>query len=259
VGDEMSAPLLQVSDVSVRFGGLRALDRVGLSVEEGERRAIIGPNGAGKTTLFNVIGGTIRPSAGRVAVRGRDITGLRPNRIRRMGVSRAFQTPSVFPALTVRQNIWLGVLFDQRLRWNLFASAARKAAWDEVEAVAALVGLEDHLDEVAGNLSHADHKLLDIGIALGSRPPVILLDEPTQGVSPDEVVRITSVIARPLEGAALVMIEHDVTTVLEVATRVTVLDRGAVIAEGTPAEVGRNEEVQSVYLGQELAEMMARG
>jgi branched-chain amino acid transport system ATP-binding protein len=256
---EMNSTLLQVSGVSVRFGGLRALDLVSLSVEEGERRAIIGPNGAGKTTLFNVIGGTIRPSAGRVALRGRDLRGLRPNRIRRMGVSRAFQTASVFPALTVRQNIWLGMLFDQALRWNLFASAAKKAAWDEVEGMAALVGLEDLLDEVAGNLSHADQKLLDIAIALGSRPKVILLDEPTQGVSPDEVVRITSVISRPLEGAALVMIEHDITTVLEVATRITVLDRGAVIAEGTPAEIGRNEDVQSVYLGQELAEMMAQG
>jgi branched-chain amino acid transport system ATP-binding protein len=256
---EMNSTLLQVSGVSVRFGGLRALDLVSLSVEEGERRAIIGPNGAGKTTLFNVIGGTIRPSAGRVALRGRDLRGLRPNRIRRMGVSRAFQTASVFPALTVRQNIWLGMLFDQALRWNLFASAAKKAAWDEVEGMAALVGLEDLLDEVAGNLSHADQKLLDIAIALGSRPKVILLDEPTQGVSPDEVVRITSVISRPFEGAALVMIEHDIATVLEVATRVTVLDRGAVIAEGTPAEIGRNEDVQSVYLGQELAEMMAQG
>jgi branched-chain amino acid transport system ATP-binding protein len=256
---EMSATLLQVSGVSVRFGGLRALDRVSLSVEDGERRAIIGPNGAGKTTLFNVIGGTIRPSAGRVTLRGRDLRGLRPNRIRRRGVSRAFQTASVFPALTVRQNIWLGMLFDQALRWNPFASAAKKAAWDEVEGMAALVGLEDQLNEVAGNLSHADQKLLDIAIALGSRPRVILLDEPTQGVSPDEVVRITSVISRPLERAALVMIEHDITTVLEVATRVTVLDRGVVIAEGTPAEIGRNEDVQSVYLGQELAEMMAQG
>ena len=255
----MSPALLEVSNVSVRFGGLRALDSVSLSVEEGERRAIIGPNGAGKTTLFNVIGGTIRPSSGRVAVRDRVITRLSPNRIRRIGVSRAFQTPSVFQALTVRQNIWLGMLFEQGLRWNAFASAARRAAWGDVESVAALVGLEDQLGEVAGNLSHADQKLLDIGIALGSRPGVILLDEPTQGVSPDEVARITEVIARPLEEAALVMIEHDITTVLDVATRVTVLNRGEVIAEGPPAEIGRNEDVQAVYLGRELAEMMAQG
>ena len=255
----MSPALLQVSNVSVRFGGLRALDSVSLSVEERERRAIIGPNGAGKTTLFNVIGGTIRPSPGKVAIRSRNITGLHPNRIRRLGVSRAFQTPSVFLALTVRTNIWLGMLFEQGLRWNPFSNVTRRAAWEEVEAVAALVGLEDQLDEVAGNLSHADQKLLDIGIALGSRPSVILLDEPTQGVSPDEVARITEVIARPLEDAALVMIEHDITTVLEVATRVTVLSRGAVIAEGTPAEIGRNEDVQAVYLGRELAELMAQG
>jgi branched-chain amino acid transport system ATP-binding protein len=202
------------------------------------------------------VGGTIRASSGTVRLRGRDITGLRPNRVRRMGVSRAFQTPSVFPALTVQRNIWLGTLFSSRLRWNPIASALRSAAAREVTEIASLVGLDDQLDELAGNLSHADQKLLDIGIALGAQPQLLLLDEPTQGVSPDEVARITSVIARPMGNVAVVMIEHDITTVLEVATRITVLSRGMVIAEGTPAEIGENDEVQRVYLGRELAELM---
>jgi branched-chain amino acid transport system ATP-binding protein len=244
--------VLETRRVSVRFGGLRALDEVSLSVAEGELRAIIGPNGAGKTTLFNIIGGTLRPAQGAVLLRGRDITGLRPNRVRRMGVSRAFQSPSVFPALTVRQNLWLGALFNHRLRWNPFPNAARRAAaWEGVEGIATAIGLDDHLDRLAGDLSHADQKLLDMGIALGSEPKVVLLDEPTQGVSPDDVARISSVISQGMGGAAIIMIEHNMAAVLEVASIVTVLSRGAVIAEGTPDEVVDNEEVQSVYLGQD--------
>jgi branched-chain amino acid transport system ATP-binding protein len=253
--NETKRTVLRVSEVSVRFGGLRALDRVSVDILAGESRAVIGPNGAGKTTLFNVIGGSIQPSSGHVDLEGRQITGLPPDRVRRLGISRAFQTPSVFPALSVRQNIWLGVLFADKLRWNPVTRAERRLTGSHgAEEIARSMGLQDLLDRAAGDLSHADQKLLDMAIALALDPKVVLLDEPTQGLSPDEVGRIAAVIKKVMQEQTVVMIEHNVATVLEIATRITVLDRGVVIAEGPPDSVVEDERVQSVYLGHESVE-----
>src|SRR5690606_14441374 len=144
---------------------------------------ILGPNGAGKTTLFNVIGGTIKPRSGRIEIPGHDVTGRSPRVIRRHGLARAFQTPSVFPTLTVRENLWLGRLYSDPVRWNPFASAHREAAASEITELAERIGLADVLDRPADELSHADQKVLDIGVALAGKPSILLLDEPTQGVS----------------------------------------------------------------------------
>lgn len=251
-----SPPTLDVSNVTVRFGGLTALDGVTLTADAGERTVIIGPNGAGKTTLFNVIGGNIKPRTGTVHVHGTDITNRSPNRIRHRGVARAFQTASVFPSLTVRENIWMGQLFDNRIRWNPATRARAHSFNEQVAETARLIGLQDQLEVIADHLSHADQKLLDIGVALVGSPSLLLLDEPTQGVSPDEVSRITTVIREAMGEIAVVVIEHDIATVMRVATRVVVLDRGAVIAEGPLSEVSENPEVQNVYLGQELSDLV---
>ncbi|MFO7294058.1 MAG: ABC transporter ATP-binding protein [Actinomycetes bacterium] len=256
---ERRVPDLRVTDVTVEFGGLTALQGAHLTAEVGERAVILGPNGAGKTTLFNVIGGTIKPRSGRIEIRGHDVTGRSPRVIRRHGLARAFQTPSVFPTLTVRENLWLGRLYSDPVRWNPFASAHREAAASEITELAERIGLADVLDRPADELSHADQKVLDIGVALAGKPTILLLDEPTQGVSPEDVGRIVSVITETMQDMAVVVIEHDIATVAAIATRVIVLDRGRVIAEGSLAEVSARPEVQEVYLGGGLAELLDEG
>lgn len=254
--DPNSTPELEVEGITVRFDGLTALQDVRMTLRSGEVHAVLGPNGAGKTTLFNVIAGNIKPSRGRVLFRGREITGLRPNRIHRLGIARAFQTPSIFPSLTVAENIWLSTPDGQRVRWHPIGDAMQRARASEgVRHAANLVGLDKMLRQRAGYLSHADQKLLDIAMAYASKPSVLLLDEPTQGVSPDEVDRITAVIGERLRGVSILMIEHNVRTVFAVATAVTVLDHGHVIAEGTPEEIAENEDVQMAYLGQRGIDM----
>ncbi len=254
--DALALNDLRVEGVTVRFGGLVALHDVHLSLPSDELRAVLGPNGAGKTTLFNVIAGVIRPSRGRVFLRGRDITGIRPNRVQRLGLARAFQAPSIFPALTVAENIWLSTPAGQRVRWHPLQDAMQRATGsDEVRHAAGLVGVGDKLHQRAGFLSHADQKLLDIAIAYAASPSVLLLDEPTQGVSPEEVDRITAVIGERLQGVSILMIEHNVRAVFAVANAVTVLDHGRVIAEGTPEEIAQNEALQLAYLGQRGIDM----
>jgi branched-chain amino acid transport system ATP-binding protein len=213
-------------------------------------RAIIGPNGAGKTTLFNVITGALRPARGTVRFRGRDITGQPPHRVARLGLARTFQITNIFPELTVGENVWLGVNAGTARPWHPLARPGRDAAaGTRAREVLARLGLADRLDEPAGNLSHADQRVVEMAIALGREPAVLLLDEPTQGVSPDEAERLVALIAALAPATTVLVIEHNVEVVLRLAVTVTVLDHGRVLAEGPPAGIMADRRVREVYLG----------
>ncbi len=243
-------PVLQVSGVRVRFGGLVAVDDVSLEARDGELRAIIGPNGAGKTTLFNAISGEVPLERGSVQINGAELTSQPPHRLRRFGLARAYQVPQIFGGLTVRQNLWISEAADGPSRWKPFARAASLARSSTfVEETCAAVGLSHAIDRPADELSHADQKVLDIAMALMLRPKVLLLDEPTQGVSPEEIQGIHTVVREATKRATVLMIEHNMETLLALSDRVTVLVNGAVMAEGTPEEVMANDEVQQVYMG----------
>jgi branched-chain amino acid transport system ATP-binding protein len=243
-------PVLETADLGVRFGGLIALDGVSLAVRAGEVRAIIGPNGAGKTTLFNVITGAVRPSRGQVQFRGRDITGHAPHEVARLGLARTFQLTSIFPELTVGENAWLGVNAGVPRPWHPFKRPEGDAgATAEVRRVLASLGLADRIDESAGNLSHADQRVVEMAIALSLHPALLLLDEPTQGVSPAEAERLVALIAGLAPATTVLVIEHNVEVVLRLAAMVTVLDHGRIIAEGAPAAVMADRRVREVYLG----------
>ena len=241
---------LQITDVRVRFGGLVAVKGVSLTAQPGELRGIIGPNGAGKTTLFNAISGDVPRESGSVKIDGVEIAGVPTHRLRRLGLGRAFQVPQVFGGLTVRENLWVAEAADGPHRWKAFTRASTYAHRSKaVVDTCAAVGLADVIDQRADELSHADQKILDIGMALMQNPKVLLLDEPTQGVSPEEIAGIHRVVKEATKRTTVLMIEHNMETLLALSDRVTVLVNGAVMTEGTPDEVMANDEVQEAYLG----------
>jgi len=247
----MSGPILRVESLVKRFGGLHALSGVDLAVEEGEFRAIIGPNGAGKSTFFNALTGLLRPNSGRITFEGRDITGEPPHRVARRGVARTFQITSVFPDLSALENVQVALLAHARRSWSLWPQARTLGAARARELLA-LVGLATSAAKPAGTLAHGDQKRLELAIALAGKPRLLLLDEPTAGMAAQErleTIRLVHRIAREL-GLSCVFTEHDMTVVFAVATRITVLHQGRVLAEGTPAEVRARPEVQQVYLGE---------
>jgi len=242
--------ILKVSGVRVHFGGLVAVNDVSIEVGARELRAIIGPNGAGKTTFFNAISGEVPLEQGSVQIGGVELTKHASHRLRRFGLARAYQVPQIFGGLTVRQNLWIAEAVESSARWRPFVNAdvlARQSAF--VEETCESVGLAASIDRPAEELSHADQKVLDIGMALMLRPKVLLLDEPTQGVSPEEIQGIHAVVRAATKQAAVLMIEHNMQTVLALSDSVTVLVNGAVMAEGTPSEVMDNDDVQRVYMG----------
>lgn len=244
--------LLEIVDVTKQFGGLTALDRVSNSIDEGGIRGIIGPNGAGKTTLFNVITGELTPTLGRILLKGEDITGFPPHVICQKGLSRTFQLTFIFPEMTLYDCVWVGVHSREVHPWNLFFSRAdrlREPSEKTLE-ICRLVGLEEKTGELASNLSYGDQKILEIAMALSTQPSLLLLDEPTQGVSPKEADSIVEVIERLSKTMTIVLIEHSIDVVLRLCDIITVLNFGKVIAQGPPDEISRNEEVQRVYLGE---------
>jgi len=243
--------LLDVRDLSKSFDGFQALSGVSLSVPRGSISAIIGPNGAGKTTLFNLITGHLRPDAGSVSFKNREITGIAPHDLCRLGMGRSFQRTNIFPRLTVFQNIQAAFLSHRGRGWNLLASVDRFYR-DETEALLVSVGLVGKAGEVAGFLSHGNQKQLELGITLALEPEILLLDEPTAGMSAQETresIRLIERIARE-RGLTLLFTEHDMEVVFAIAHRITVLHQGEVIADGTPEEVRRHPEVRRVYLGE---------
>lgn len=243
--------LLDTVAVTKDFGGLRALDNLTCAIKEGELRGIIGPNGAGKTTFFNVITGELKPTSGKIFLRGEDITYLPPHRICQKGLSRTFQLTLIFPEMTVYDSIWVGVNLRTRYPWNPFVCAGSIADISKrTLEICQLVGLEEKMDEVASNLSYGDQKVLEIAMALSTQPSVLLLDEPTQGVSPKETENIVKVVEKLSKNMTIILIEHSMDVVLRLCHTITVLSEGRVIAEGSSAEVSKAEEVQRIYLGE---------
>jgi branched-chain amino acid transport system ATP-binding protein len=249
-GGGVSDVVLETRKLTRQFGGLMAVNEVDLTVRDGELRALIGPNGAGKTTCINLLSGLFPPSAGRILWQGTDVTAWSAARRARVGIARTMQVTSVFPNLTVYENVWLGA---QRPLGRPSAIRSR----DGLEEVAAranacldLAGIAARANEPAGSIGHGDQRLLEIAIALALRPKLLLLDEPTAGMSVKEsweVVRRLREI-RVRDRLTVVIVEHDMEIVMELAERVTVLHLGQVLAEGTPDEIAANADVQRVYL-----------
>jgi branched-chain amino acid transport system ATP-binding protein len=243
--------ILRIESLQKRFGGVQALGGVSLDIERGEFRAVIGPNGAGKSTLFNTVTGLHRPDGGQVFLEGRPVTGFAPHVLARMGIGRTFQITHIFPELSSLENVQVALLAHGRRTWNPWA-AARRMERDRAQELLTLVGLTGGHDRSARTLSHGDKKRLELAIALASRPRLLLLDEPTAGMAAQErleSIRMLHRIAGEL-GLTVVFTEHDMAVVFEVASRLTVLHQGRVLAEGSPQAVRDNPEVQQVYLGE---------
>jgi branched-chain amino acid transport system ATP-binding protein len=243
--------VLEVHRVAKAFDGFQAVAGVSLAVERGQIAAIIGPNGAGKTTLFNLITGHLRPDAGAVALDGRDITGLPPHDVCRLGMGRSFQRTNIFPRLTVFQNVQAAFISHRGRGLDVWSRVDRLYR-DETEALLASLGLLDRAGEMSGFLSHGAQKQLELGIALASEPRLLLLDEPTAGMSAAETRETIQLISRIAgeRGLTLLFTEHDMEVVFSIAQQLTVLHQGRVIAEGAPAEVRGDPEVRRVYLGE---------
>ena len=248
-------PLLQLNSVSKAFGGLQVTNDLSFSVFPGEISAIIGPNGAGKTTLFNQITGHLLPDSGDILFNDENLVGKTPQAIVRLGMGRAFQIASIFPEETVLDNVKAASLshLEQTLKFWSPDDSFKEAA-DEAYAILESLGLEHQASRLAFELSHGDQKLLDIAIALALKPTLLLLDEPTAGMSPEERHRTRKMIGdiRKKYNLTLVFIEHDMDMVFDIAQTVRVLQQGALLAEGPPDEIQQNKEVVRAYLGEEL-------
>ncbi len=245
-----AGPLLAIENLTRFFGALSALNGVSLAIEPRERRAIIGPNGAGKTTLFNIITGQLAPTGGRVVFDGRTITGLKPHVIARLGLSRSFQRTNLFPKLPVLENLRLAAAVGAPGSYDCFGSIGRmSAALDRAREVAEAVGLVERLSTIAGQLSYGEQRQLEVGVALATGPTLLLLDEPTAGMSPEETLRMTRLLVELPRDVTVLIIEHDMDVVFSLADRITVLHYGEVLAEGSPDVVKADPRVYEVYLG----------
>jgi ABC-type branched-subunit amino acid transport system ATPase component/ABC-type branched-subunit amino acid transport system permease subunit len=243
--------LLKIEHLSRRFGGLRAVEDVSIEVKQGDRHAIIGPNGAGKSTLFNLITGELKPTSGRVIFDGRDITGKRPHVIARTGMGRAFQITTIFPKLTVRQNLQYAMLAHRGYTVRPFGIANRMFS-AEAQELAEAVGLAAWADRAAGELSHGDQRAIEIAISLALGSKLVLLDEPTAGMSAYETDKAMELVRRLAteRNLTLLFCEHDMSVVFSTARTVTVMHQGRVLTAGTPDQIRRNPDVQKIYLGE---------
>ena len=245
-----AAAVLALDGLQRSFGALMAVNGVTLEVAPRERRAIIGPNGAGKTTLFNLVTGHLAPTAGRILFEGAPVAGLPPYAVARRGISRSFQRTNVFPSLPVRENLRLAAAARGRGTYDLLGSVGRRRGpLERARTVAEAVDLTDLFDVPAGTLSYGEQRQLEIGIALATDPKLLLLDEPTAGMSPEETHRMTSLLGGLPREITLLIIEHDMDVVFTLADRITVLHYGEILAEGTADEVRADPRVYEVYLG----------
>ena len=244
--------LLETKGLTKTFGGLTAVDRVNFEVAKGELRAVIGPNGAGKTTFFNLIAGRMPPTEGEIWFKGENITHIPPYLITKKGIGRSYQITNIFPKLTVFENVrlaaqaievtynfWKNVMFMDDINGRVVEILQR-------------LKLTDHQDVRAANLPHGLQRHLEIGIALASNPQLLLLDEPTAGMTQEETERMIELIEEVAKGLTIVLVEHDMKFVMSISKKITVLHEGKVLAEGAPEEIRNNEEVQRVYLGKQL-------
>lgn len=242
--------VLRIDKLSKDFSGLQVLSSVTLDVLEGERHVIIGPNGAGKTTLFNIITGLYKPTRGRILFLDRDITALPPQKIVRLGLSRSFQIINIFPHMTVYENVRNAIVSKLGLRFNCATLLGRhKTIVSETERVLDVFGLKQVKDAVAADLSYGTQRHLELSLALALEPVLIMLDEPTAGLNSEESRNTVRLIREVTEGRTLVMVEHDMDVVFNLADRITVLSNGTVLTTGAPKEIRENEQVKKVYLG----------
>ena len=243
--------ILETKGLYHDFGGLKVLFDVNLEVREGERLAVIGPNGAGKTTLFNVITGAYQPSQGRVYFKGRETTGFPPHRLVRRGMGRSFQITSTFSRLTAFQNIRLGILSRRGIRFNMFNFLDKmENVTRETDEVLKRINLDGERDIPASALSYGKHRSLEISMAMSTEPDLVMLDEPTAGMSADETRTAVELIRRLTEGKTVVIIEHDMDVVFSLADRITVLHLGSILATGSPEEIRNKQAVKDAYLGE---------
>ena len=255
-------PILQISNLTKAFGGLTAVNDISIDIEKGSISAIIGPNGAGKTTLFNLLTGIYKPDKGRVAFNGRSLVGLRPDQVNAAGMSRTFQSIRLFPGMTVFENIMVGM--HSRLNISLLQTLTHlggfnrqeKAVRDKAATLLSFVGLDGKGDEVSRNLPYGDQRRIEIARALANDPQLVLLDEPTAGMNPNESVEAMALFRRIRDelGVTVVLIEHDMRVVMGISEYINVLDYGQKIAEGSPAEIRANPRVVEAYLGRQAAE-----
>ena len=245
--------MLEVRNVTKRFGNLVAVKDVSMSVKPGELRAIIGPNGAGKTTFFNMISGYFAPTTGSILFDGKDVTQIPAHRRVGLGMGRTFQITEIFPELTVHENVLTAAEVAAGQTLNMLPGrAAAKLANDVAAEMLALVGLAGKADRLVGELAHGDQRTTEIGMALAQMPRLLLLDEPTAGMGDQETYEITALIRRLHRESnyTIVLIEHDMRVVFHLADYITVLDRGRMLAQGTPQEIAASEPVQAAYLGE---------
>lgn len=244
--------ILEVRNLHKDFSGLKVLLGIDLSLEQGDRHAIIGPNGAGKSTLFNLITGKYVPTKGQVLFDGRDITGFPPHKIARLGMARSFQITNIFRTMSVFQNVRNAVLSKKGIRYQVFSRLSKLTSVnEEVDSILSQIGLWDRRDVPAGELAHGQQRALEIGLTLAMDPKLILLDEPTAGMSSSESRETVSLIERVTEGRTLVIVEHDMDVVFRIAHRITVIYYGRVLASGSPEEIRNDQRVKDAYLGEE--------
>ena len=243
--------MLRVESVVKSFGGFKAVNGADLEVGAGEIVAVIGPNGAGKTTLFHLITGHLSPDSGRILFQGREIAGLPPHVICRKGITRSYQVVSIFPRLTVFENVQIAVLSRERRTFRIF-SPVRDMEAEEVDRILRSVGLHGKRNVESDLLSHGDQKVLEIAIALGGRPELLILDEPTAGMAPEETERCIRLIRKLSDetGLTILFCEHDIGLVFKIANRVMVMVRGGTVIQGSCEDVRRNRDVQNAYLGE---------
>lgn len=244
--------LLETINLTKDFGKFRALGDVNLQVEKGVLTSLIGPNGAGKTTFYNCVTGKFPPSTGKIFFKGEEITGLPASTIQQKGLSRSFQIVNIFQELTVLDNLKAALIATQKKNWNFFNVMSKdKELHDEAMAVIESLGLKDKYNHMCNALPHGDRRRVDIGLALASKPEMVLLDEPTAGMNPNETDEIIDLIKtlRNKTGASFFLTEHDMDVVFSISERIVVLHQGSIIADGTPDEIKENASVQEVYLG----------
>jgi branched-chain amino acid transport system ATP-binding protein len=242
--------ILELRGVDKSFGALEVLSRIDLDIEEGKITSVIGPNGAGKTTLFNVISGRFPASAGTILFKKRDITGMKPPEITLAGVARSFQITNIFKRLTVSENIFLAVQTKSPQRLSLFSRAkGLSEVGEKAGEILERIGLRKWADMPAGQLSHGDQRHLEIGMTLATGPELLMLDEPTSGMSPGEAAQTMDLIKDLSRDFTILLIEHNMDLVMNISDRIVVLNFGRKIAEGSPEEVADNPEVRRVYLG----------
>lgn len=227
-----------------------AVNAVNLTIDKGNRQAIIGPNGAGKTTLFNLLSGRFKPSRGQILFKGRDITGVSPYHISRLGISRSFQIINVFPQLSVFENVHTVLMSKHHVRYNFLKNITKwTKVTDETFGLLEEIGLLDKKDIPAGFLSYGEQRELEVGLTIASDPELILLDEPTAGMSMDETRQAIKLIDRVTRGKTLVIIEHDMEVIFSLADVITVMQYGKVVTTGSPEEIRKDQRVKEAYLG----------